>query len=201
MFGELNDPFELLPHVLPTKNHRKVAEILRDHLARQRGVICFSTNWQSPVMWAHYGHKHYGMCLGFDVPDELAMQISYEPKRLKFDLDTSKFNAGITPEIVKAMLLTKFEAWRYEGEFRVMADLKDQEKDGHYYADFGETLLLREVIIGVRCETSQQEVASWIGAIGHAIEIRKARLAFNDFKVVEQKMQPVILAGKTDQGT
>jgi hypothetical protein len=62
-------------------------------------------------------------------------------------------------------------------------------------------LLLREVIIGVRCETSQQEVALWIGAIGHAIEIRKARLAFNDFKLVEQKMPPVILTGKTDQGT
>jgi hypothetical protein len=135
---------------------------------------------------------------------EQAADNRYDPKRLKFDLDTSKVNAGITPGIVKAMLLTKFEAWRYEGEFRVMADLKEQEKDGHYYyyyADFGETLLLREVIIGVRCETSQQEVASWIGAIGHAIEMRKARLAFNDFKVLEQKMQPVILAGKTDQGT
>jgi hypothetical protein len=88
LFGELNDPFELLPHILPTRDHRKVAAILRDHLAGQRGVICFSTGWTSPVMWAHYGHKHYGMCLGFDVPDELAMRISYEPKRLEFDLPT-----------------------------------------------------------------------------------------------------------------
>ncbi|WP_158939779.1 DUF2971 domain-containing protein [Burkholderia sp. S171] len=197
LFGELNDPFELLPHVLPTKNHRRVANILRDHLAGQRGVICFSTNWENPVMWAHYGHKHYGMCLGFDIPNELAMQISYEPKRLTFDVDLSKFNAGLTPEIVKAMLLTKFEAWRYEGEYRVMADLKDKETDGHYYASFGKTLMLREVIIGVRCETSQQEVVSWIGKIGHDIQIRKARLAFNDFKVITQKMQPVVLTGKS----
>jgi hypothetical protein len=59
--------------------------------------------------------------------------------------------------------------------------------------------MLREVIIGIRCASSQQEVASWIGQIGHDVEIRKSRLAFNEFKVVEQKMQPVILLGKTGQ--
>lgn len=199
LFDELNDPFELLPHHLPTRDHRKVAKILREHLARQRGVICFSTNWESPVMWAHYGHKHYGMCLGFDVPDELAMQINYEPDRLNFDIDLSKYNAGLNADTVKSMLLTKFEAWRYESEYRVMAELKDQDADGHYYADFGETLTLREVVIGVRCETPQLEVASWIGEIGHDVEIRKARLAFKRFKVVEQRMQPAIVAGTKER--
>jgi len=195
LFDELNDPFELLSHHLPTRDHRRVAKILREHLARQRGVICFSTNWANPVMWSHYGHKHYGMCLGFDVPDELAMQINYEPERLSFDIDLSESNGGLSADTVKNMLLTKFEAWRYESEYRVMAELKEQDADGHYYVDFSETLTLREIIIGVRCETPQQEIASWIGEIGHDVEIRKARLAFKQFKVVEQRMQPTILAG------
>ncbi len=91
-------------------------------------------------MWAHYGDKHNGVCLGFDVPDELVMQVSYEPSRLKFDIDPSKHNAGVTPEMVKSILLTKFEAWRYENEYRVMSDLKTKDEDGRYYADFGPTL-------------------------------------------------------------
>jgi len=195
LFDDLNDPFELLPHVLPSAKHRAVADILRQHLSRQRGVICFSTDWNSPVMWAHYGDKHYGLCLGFDVPDELVMQVSYEPGRLKFDMDPSKYNAGVTPEMVRSMLLTKFEAWRYENEHRVMSDLETKDEDGRYYADFGPTLRLREVVIGVRCKTTQQEVASWVGAMKHGVQIRKARLAFNEFKIVEQKRKRVVTAG------
>ncbi|MBN3816748.1 DUF2971 domain-containing protein [Paraburkholderia sp. Se-20369] len=199
LFEELNDPFELLPHILSTQQHRKVAEVLRQHLSKQHGVICFSTHWRSPVMWAHYGNKHYGMCLGFDVPGELAMKISYEPNRLDFDIDLTAHDAGVTPEMVRAMLLTKFDAWRYEGEYRVMADLQDREQDGHYYADLGDHLALREVIIGARCEASQEQVASWIGDIGHDVEIRKARLAFKEFKIVEQRNRPVLVTGRRSE--
>lgn len=196
LFQDLNDPFELLPHTLPSREHRQVAEVLRNHLSRQRGVICFSTDWQNPVMWAHYGAKHYGICLGFDIPDELAMRVSYEPNRLDdFNIDLSAPHAGVTPDMVKAMLLTKFEAWRYENEYRVMAELEEVDADGKYYADFGEALMLREVVIGVRCETTQQQVAEWIGDLGNEVEIRKARLAFKQFKIVEQLKQPVLVAG------
>lgn len=195
LFEELNDPFELLPHILPSREHRKVVETLRKHLSGQRGVICFSTDWENPVMWAHYGAKHYGLCLGFEIPDEFAMRVSYEPSRLDFDVDLSAFNAGISPEMVKAMLLTKFEAWRYENEYRVISELREKDTDGHYYADFGESLVLREVIIGVRCETSRREVARWIGTLGHDVEIRKARLAFKEFKITEDLRRAGFVAG------
>ncbi|NUX99788.1 hypothetical protein [Paraburkholderia youngii] len=69
------------------------------------------------------------------------------------------------------MLLTKFETWRYENEYRVMGELRDQDTDGHYYVDFGKDLMLREVVIGVRNETSQREVAEWIGDLGHDVAI------------------------------
>ncbi len=196
LFTELNDPFELLPHILPSREHRRVAEAWLEHLSKQRGVICFSTDWQNPVMWAHYGAKHYGVCLGFDIPDNLAMRVSYEPNRLDFDIDLSAPNAGVTLDMIKAMLLTKFEAWRYENEYRVMGELRNQDTDGHYYADFGKDLMLREVVIGVRNETSQREVAEWIGDLGHDVAIRKARLAFKQFKITEQLNQPVLLAGR-----
>ncbi|MDF3086372.1 DUF2971 domain-containing protein [Burkholderia sola] len=195
LFDELNDPFELLSHILPSREHRQVAQVLREHLSKQRGVICFSTDWKNPVMWAHYGAKHYGVCLGFDIPDEHAMQISYESNRLDFNIDLSTHNAGVTPEMVKAMLLTKFEAWRYEKEYRVVAELQDKGEDGHYYAEFGENLMLREVIIGVRCEASQQDVVQWVGELGHDVHIRKARLAFRQFEVTEQLKLPALVAG------
>ncbi|MCT7004674.1 hypothetical protein M1709_24440, partial [Salmonella enterica subsp. enterica serovar Carrau] len=56
-------------------------------------------------------------------------------------------------------------------------------------------LMLREVVIGVRCEISQRQVAEWIGELGDGVEIRKARLAFKQFKITEQLKQPVLVAG------
>lgn len=197
LFDDLNDPFELLAHHLPTPQHRKVAGVLRQHFSSQRGVICFSTGWSNPVMWAHYGRKHHGICLGFDVSDELAMQISYEPERLRMDIDLTRPHAGLSHETVQRMLLTKFDAWRYENEYRVMAELKDQDPNGLYYTNFSESLRLCEVVLGVRCQITQEEVATWVGDLTNTVEIRKARLAFKTFEVVEQHNQPMILAGGT----
>jgi hypothetical protein len=33
LFEELNDPFELLPGVPPSQQHRRVAQVLRQHLS------------------------------------------------------------------------------------------------------------------------------------------------------------------------
>ncbi|WP_261528021.1 hypothetical protein [Burkholderia multivorans] len=38
LFNELNDPFELLPHILPSREHRQVAQVLREHLSKERGA-------------------------------------------------------------------------------------------------------------------------------------------------------------------
>ncbi|OXC76680.1 hypothetical protein BSU04_20540 [Caballeronia sordidicola] len=45
------------------------------------------------------------------------------------------------------------------------------------------------MIIGARCTTTQQEVTTWVGATNHGVGIHKTRLAFNDFKIVEQRRE------------
>jgi hypothetical protein len=39
LLDDLNDPFELLPHVLPSAKHRIVVDILRQHLPRQPRLL------------------------------------------------------------------------------------------------------------------------------------------------------------------
>ena len=59
-----------------------------------------------------------------------------------------------------------------------MIDLKTKDDNGRYYADFGPTLRLREVIISVRCTATQQEVDTWVGArlsSGHRRRCERAR--------------------------
>jgi hypothetical protein len=51
LFHELNDPFELLSASIGEKDMRHIVHALQAHWTKTKGVICFSDNWRSPVMW------------------------------------------------------------------------------------------------------------------------------------------------------
>ena len=67
------------------------AEIKAIHNARDelfhkngRGILCFSLNWTSLLLWAHYADNHKGICLGFDLqdgPDWYVYPVSYVKER------------------------------------------------------------------------------------------------------------------------
>ena len=96
LYNDLNDPFELLAYALGDKLMRKAHKVLKEHFTRTKGVICFSDNWKSPVMWAHYAQKHYGFCFGFDLRfgepgQEYVYPMRYEPERLKLEFEQEKW--------------------------------------------------------------------------------------------------------------
>ena len=51
-------------------------------MCANRGVLCFSRGWHNPLLWSHYGDKHRGVCLGFDVPNAHIVHVSYNSSRL-----------------------------------------------------------------------------------------------------------------------
>jgi hypothetical protein len=120
-FDDLNDPFELLSAHLGERPARRFYKKLKTAVADRFGVICFSDNWRSPVMWAHYGEKHKGLCLGFDV--KAAAQVKYEPERLKHKLDQTEPGVRIAADLMKIAMTTKFDEWKYEHEWRVFKEL------------------------------------------------------------------------------
>ena len=64
---ELNDPFELLAPSLRDPAKRRALQASKKERNGKTGILCFSENRDSPVMWAHYGDRYRGFCLGFDV--------------------------------------------------------------------------------------------------------------------------------------
>ena len=186
---ELNDPFELLGVSIGENNIRRIMKILHAHWSQTMGIICFTDNWHSPVMWAHYAEKHNGLCLGFDLSDDkgFVQKVRYRPHRLRNLLDSSKRLDGVDNAIIEEMLTTKYKGWSYEQEYRVFAELKDQQTNGLYYFDFGPELMLREVILGARCKLSVGSVAKAVGKPPHSVQVFKARPAFDSFQIVRQK--------------
>lgn len=93
---DLNDPFEVIPFNRTRKKSRrfydaKVSKLLH----KNRGVICFSESWKTTLMWSHYGEKHTGMCLGFDVPETQAAKVTYIETLLDDPFDESDVHRGM----------------------------------------------------------------------------------------------------------
>jgi len=174
---DLNDPFDLWALAQPDPQLRKALRSFRAHTARHFGMLCFSADWQNPLLWSHYDDRHRGMVLGFDANDEKLKKVKYLRERpLLGDVDL---------RVVHELLFTKFQDWQYEAEFRMFAELKDRDPEtGLYFSDFGSELTLREVISGPLCDTSVSVIEEAIGGYDALLTLTKARLAFNTFRVV-----------------
>ena len=187
-FDRLNDPFELLSTSIADREVRYVMKYLRDHWVSKIGIICMGLHWKSPVMWAHYARNHTGICLGFDVPDELAREVKYSSEREKVVLDMTKEVRGITSDLLERITTTKYAQWSYEEEWRLFARLEEKDPvNGEYYLPFGPSMTLREVIVGVRCKASVGSFRKIIGRAESEIKIIRVRPAFDSFAMVQQR--------------
>lgn len=185
---DLNDPFELRALTARDATGRQALDLQRAELAKFTGILCFTNSWRSPVMWSHYAEGHCGLCLGFDVPVESLVKVSYSPKRIEADFEVFLGGGAYAEAAMSKALTTKYSHWRYEREWRAFVGRKDRDADsGLYFMDFSAGLQLKEVIVGHRSTVSQSEVADALGELGQSVSVIKARLAFRSFNVVRQR--------------
>jgi len=173
---DLNDPFELLPFGMADQTKRMALILARKTWGTEHGMLCFSSYWRDPVMWAHYSDKHRGVCLGFDIPDNAGRRVDYVSERLSL------------PELpaldhVTRWVYTKYENWAYEKEIRCCSTLEDKS-DGLYFMEFSESLKLVEVIVGARCKLTRNEILEALRPLDN-VNLIKARPGFNRFEIVE----------------
>lgn len=184
-FADLNDPFELLGANLRYKSERLAFHRWKSQISQLYGLLCFSKTWSNPLLWSHYGQRHCGLCLGFDLPDETVVPVTYQDSRIEVDID------ALNEDTILRFLSSKFSDWSYEEEVRIITDLSElDQQDKNYYANFGKELVLREVIVGALSEVSRNSVETEIGKAGldlSQIKLLKARLAFKSFAVVTDK--------------
>lgn len=185
---DMNDPFELLAVSMKRKEHRDALRGLKKDMDAFCGALCFSRSWSHPMLWSHYADKHRGICLGFEIPKEKAILISYSATRLSFDLEAQLSKNTRDEKLGLKLMTTKYEGWKYEDEVRLIVSLQEAERDtGMYFYNFGPELVLREVIVGARSSLSKEAIQSSLLAEDRQARILKARLAFRTFSVVKQR--------------
>jgi Protein of unknown function (DUF2971) len=187
--SDLNDPFELM-----AVNFRQMKERVRisDFKTRhdsEYGLLCFSGNWTNTALWAHYGANQRGICLGFDLAQDLGQKVRYESVRTMQSFEQPEGELDV--ELQKKLLSTKSSDWEYEKEWRFFVRLADMLQEGtlHFY-QFGDKLQLREVILGVDCNLSLDALERLTQAFyPHAVTF-KARLAKQHFAIVPDDTVP-----------
>lgn len=187
-FSDLNDPFELLGVHVGDRDIRTAFRETKNRIDATKGLICFTRSWKNPLMWGHYAEKHAGMCLGFDVPDKFLSPVIYAKRLLKIELDPKTKTPKPTEAVVNRLLRTKFFDWKYEDEMRLFVQLDHNTvESGKYFYPFSENLLLREVVLGPRCELPIEGVRSIVSGYDPEVKVLKSRIAFTRFEVLENK--------------
>jgi hypothetical protein len=187
-FFESNDPFELNLIDSRPQETRRYVRLISNYFNKNIGMICFGTSWSSPVMWAHYADKHYGVCLGFDVSDHLLTKVSYTDQKIAVPFGAHLPKHGLTADLLSKVRLTKAMDWSYEREYRAEASLKTRDpKSGLFYTEFGPQVQLRELVLGHRCAWTVAGTAKLVGNVNQSVRICKARPAFGKFEMVEKR--------------
>jgi hypothetical protein len=156
----LKDPFELRAFIMDAENREAIERHIRQmgetgvgFDLTGRGIICFSKTPASPVLWSMYADDHRGLCLGFETN-------LTEHDRVKYIHQRQRWTEGsLNNSNVWHCIMTKFDGWKYEEEFRmrVPLDPKTREQD-NFFVDYGSGLKLAKVLVGAKCLLTRAEV-------------------------------------------
>lgn len=193
-FNEVNDPYEFYVNV--TKNcvpaPAEVKRQFRDYYNDKIGFLCLSKRWQNPVLWAHYADKHSGICLGFEVPDDLPMKVRYRKRPPIVDVGSGV--ADYTDKKMNSFIdatLTKYKSWEYEKEYRLLVEFKGStitrdNIDGRdlMFKSFGDELNLKQVIAGPKFDiTNFPDLKAALAAFSD-VQVMKAEISEEKYSVI-----------------
>jgi len=191
LLDDLNDPFEFLGVDLSDKGFRAAFKAGRDAAAKEAGIISFSRGWQNPLMWAHYGDKHKGVCLGFDIDASHIKEVTYFPEIMPAEIDMEKKYGGLTVDVIENLMCTKYIDWKYEDEVRVIIPLETKDQSGFYFTSFKGNMELKEVILGPRCNLTIDSVVKHLCTYKTKVSVVQSRIAFTKYEVVRNNSVPV----------
>lgn len=187
-WNDLNDPFELAGANFADDTLRSKLRQMKDAMHHKVGLLCFSENWKNPVQWSHYGENHKGMCLAFEVANDILQQVNYVNERINCtysDIERSSEQETYN-NLFHILMTTKYADWRYEREWRIFTALKNAEGE-MFFQNFDQDVSLREVIVGASSDLSRAEIADALGDQANGVDAYKARLGFKQFEIVKNQ--------------
>jgi Protein of unknown function (DUF2971) len=161
LLHELNDIYDCAPIMSASNERGELVEIeswekVVKYVSQLHGILCFSEDYRSPLLWGHYASCSTGIALGFDPaffswPNQIPIRVKYQDSRPTLHLPkTEDPDVDVQVRYQEELYGVKAQEWYYEQETRYVLRLCHCEpRGGMYFAPFFGRAL-RQVIIGPR---------------------------------------------------
>lgn len=188
-FQELNDPFELFALSLASNDERRFMNKVKARFAANLRLLCFSENYSSNLLWAHYAEKHSGVALEFEISENIVERICYVDGRINLPLfeKLEELIESKDPSLERQLsdlLYTKSDEWEYENEFRAIIDKDDVTiRNGIEFLELQKTeIKITGLVLGALNNTKIEDIKEALPA-NQTIEVIKVRPAFKSFQI------------------
>lgn len=146
------------------------------------GIISFSELNNSMLMWAHYAGAHTGVCLVFDTEKDREKEDIFRvvyPVEYVDEYPEIDYVHEEGADFYRKIYATKFSAWRYEHECRVIYRCGEERKKCPFSA---------EALIGIICgckmeEAEKKDVKQTINRHMAPIYLQYAKTKLRSFEI------------------
>ena len=187
-FANGKSQYEIINHF--KSNPTSIKDALQSYantIASTIGIACFSQNESSLLMWSHYGDRHKGVCLKFDMcKDEsffnIPVKADYPREYPIFDyLELRKK----IDDLAQFLVGTKSIDWKYENEIRIVKTKQNCEKFRGEIS-FNKTCLI-EAIFGYKTDPQIiDNLKTLIQLLGYSCKFSKLTLKKDDFGLTKE---------------
>lgn len=137
--GDFNDPFDCNVNLAENINTVGIMKTVKRNIFRNIGICSFSETIDNHLMWAHYTNNYNGFVLEFagdgidvklnseNISRQTLTRVIYPERPVKISQDYSF--------AYHYLMTTKFKHWSYEREWRVVAELKSENREIEYYPE------------------------------------------------------------------
>ena len=151
---------------------------LQKQLSMSNGVVCFSEEPKSLLMWSHYAESHQGFCLEFSTELE---PFSKQLFKVKYEARMPSVVPGVRDlgdlYDLKQFMLVKAREWKYEKEWRIISSTADTPLK--YPPES-----LKRIIVGAKAKPCTINALQKACA-GRSIVIVQLQLCENHFRLKE----------------
>lgn len=98
---------------------QKELQKIRKNIVDKTGIFSFSAESKNLLLWSHYSNSHKGVCLIFDIAQDLDVFVQSLPIEYSKDYPEIQYSENLKGDLIRATFLTKANDWLYENERRI----------------------------------------------------------------------------------
>jgi len=161
-----------IPSLFEKQNEVKLKTLVNKVISSY-GVISFSVDNHSLLMWSHYGDSHKGICIEFERSVSNILGESDKCFPIQYSSFIKEIEYSNNRNIITEIFKSKSDVWSYEKEWRLIL------RDGKMLVDFpGE---IKAVYFGLK--TTDEDIKKIKNIFKYHIKYYKAYVVPNYYKI------------------